>query len=223
MVQIDLLLQMLQLQLLNPAGSLKTPERESSMGSSFALLLAAVLSASGTGGGDGLPGLTINPGGPFNYVNRYPSLMPEGTKRNVVGTSVGASAAAAATGVEEIIAKVSEKYNLDPALLKAVVKVESGFNPLAVSSAGAMGLMQLMPGTAAGLGVKDPFDPGENIDAGARYLKSMLDRYNGNVNLALAAYNAGPGAVQKYGGVPPYRETMDYLQRVAKSRREFVV
>ncbi len=219
-VQIDLLLQMLQLQLINPANSLESSERENSVNSSFALVLAAVLSASGAGGSGGLPGLTINPGGASNYISMHYPSKPEGAKhRNTIGNS----GTPASVGVEQIIAKVSEKYKLDPALLKAVVKVESGFNPLAVSSAGAMGLMQLMPRTAAALGVKDPFDVGENLDAGARYLKSMLDRYNGNVNLALAAYNAGPGAVQKYGGVPPYRETMDYLQRVAESRREFIV
>lgn len=112
------------------------------------------------------------------------------------------------------IDEVSEKYNVDSKLVQALIKQESGFNPNAVSKAGAKGLMQLMPKTALSLGVKDAFNPKENIEGGVKYLKQMLDKYHGNKILALAAYNAGPGAVDKFSGVPPYKETQNYVKSV---------
>jgi len=113
-----------------------------------------------------------------------------------------------------VIAESARKYDLPEKLLSAVIKVESNFNPRAVSSEGARGLMQLMPATARQLGVKNSFDIQQNVDAGSRYLKDMLDRYDGRIDLALAAYNAGPGAVDRYGGIPPYRETKGYIKKV---------
>lgn len=114
----------------------------------------------------------------------------------------------------DLINSAASKYGIDPALLKGLIKQESGFNPNARSGAGAAGLCQLMPGTAAALGCTNPLDPGQAIDAGAKYLSQQLGAFGGDPRKALAAYNAGPGAVQRYGGVPPYAETQNYVRSV---------
>jgi soluble lytic murein transglycosylase-like protein len=116
---------------------------------------------------------------------------------------------------DDVIDFRAREHGIRPDLVRAVIQVESAFNPRARSHKGAMGLMQLMPGTARDLGVRNAYDPIENIRGGVLYLRSLLDQFNGNEELALAAYNAGPGAVNKYGGtVPPYRETRDYVTRI---------
>ncbi|MGM9993044.1 MAG: lytic transglycosylase domain-containing protein [Candidatus Bruticola sp.] len=115
---------------------------------------------------------------------------------------------------DSIIKEASEKYNVDPALIKAVIRQESAFNPQATSVCGAQGLMQLMPETASDLGVKNAYDPKENIMGGAKYLGQLLDMFNGDMTKTIAAYNAGPGSVQQYGGVPPYQETQNYVDKV---------
>lgn len=117
--------------------------------------------------------------------------------------------------LQPLIEKASAKYGVDSALVKSVIKAESGFRNEAVSRVGARGLMQLMPGTARALGV-DPTDPEQNIDGGTKYLKHLIDKF-GSVKLAVAAYNAGPGSVTRYGGVPPYAETQRYVEKVLGS------
>lgn len=113
----------------------------------------------------------------------------------------------------QLIQEAARKYNVDPRLVSAVAETESNGNQDVVSSAGAVGVMQLMPSTAASLGV-NPYDKAQNIEGGTKYLRQMLDTFNGDVQKAVAAYNAGPGAVQKYGGTPPYRETQNYVNKV---------
>jgi soluble lytic murein transglycosylase-like protein len=133
-----------------------------------------------------------------------------------------ASAPAAATAAggpvdgqfSELINAAAQKHGLDPALLKGLIRQESNFNPNAKSPAGAAGLTQLMPGTAAALGVTNPLDPAQAIEGGAKYLAQQLKAFDGDVRKALAAYNAGPGAVQRYGGIPPYAETQNYVRAV---------
>lgn len=139
-----------------------------------------------------------------------------GRKLDTLGDGINAKA----TEFQDLIRSTSARYGVDQNLVKSVIKVESDFRPEAVSPKGAAGLMQLMPGTAQELGVNDVFDPSENIEGGTRYLKGLLDRYGNDVEKALAAYNAGPGAVDRAGGgVPAIPETQDYVRKVLQTYR----
>lgn len=121
------------------------------------------------------------------------------------------------TDIDEIIQTYSDKYDVDSDFIKAIIKQESGFNKSATSKKGAMGLMQLMPQTAKSLGVIDAYNPSQNIEGGVKHLKNLLNKYDNNRELALAAYNAGEGAVKKYGGIPPYKETQNYVKAIMSS------
>jgi soluble lytic murein transglycosylase-like protein len=138
------------------------------------------------------------------------AILPD----EVVSAAAGELSRAVPGDLAELIDAAARKHGLDPALVRAVVAVESGFRPDAVSPKGAQGLMQLMPGTASLLDVRHPLDPAENLDGGTRHLGALLDRYGGDLGLSLAAYNAGEGAVTAHGGVPPYPETRAYLRAV---------
>jgi soluble lytic murein transglycosylase-like protein len=134
---------------------------------------------------------------------------------------IDASQAGDAMPFQKLIEDAAHKYGVRPALLAGLVKQESNFNPSAKSGVGAKGLTQLMDATARGLGVTDAFDPAQSLDGGARFLSGLLKQFKGDESLALAAYNAGPGAVQKYGGIPPYQETRRYVPKVLGYATEF--
>ncbi len=165
---------------------------------------------------------------PFKNTNLrppLPTIQPETVRGQAHATELTPKLAENLSEKERInqgVARASEKYNLPENLIKGVIRAESAFNPRAVSAAGAQGLMQLMPGTARELGVTDAFDIDQNIDGGTRYLKQMLDRFDGDVARALAAYNAGPGTVARFKGHVPYRETIAYVDRVMKYSRQVV-
>jgi soluble lytic murein transglycosylase-like protein len=143
-------------------------------------------------------------------------LPPAKTVRPRVDVTTEFVAVPASEAYDDIIREAAKTYDLDPNLIHAVMQTESAFHPYAVSRAGAEGLMQLMPELSDEMGVDNAFDPRDNIMGGVRYLKRLLDYYKGDLDLALASYNAGPGNVERYGGVPPFRETRDYVKTVKK-------
>ena len=162
--------------------------------------------------------ITAPPGGDFNAVLAQalmPELAPTGTE------NPDAPAPVPPDQINSLVQQNADIWQVDPALIKSVIANESSFNANATSPVGAQGLMQLMPETAASLGVKNPYDPAQNVAGGTRYLRGLLDRFNGDTRLAVAAYNAGPNAVEKYGDVPPYAETQSYVKNVLGSLDQY--
>ncbi len=192
-------------------GELAASQRVQQIQALIAQTRQAALPATGATGASSAasatPPTSSEPTG-FAAALQAASTPPAGATQPASYAGVGA------TPYDATIAAAAQRNGIDPAVLHGLIQQESGFDPSSHSSAGAVGLTQLMPGTAASLGVANPLDPTESIDGGARYLGQMLRQFAGNVSDALAAYNAGPGAVQKYGGVPPYAETQSYVTKV---------
>lgn len=167
-----------------------------------------------------------DPSGRLEFINANPpvSLKPSKPKprttiymaseSSITGRRPALAVKIDRDGAEKLVREAADRHRIDPALVRAVIETESNWNPGAVSAKGAMGLMQLIPTTAIRMGVNDAFSPKQNIEAGTLYLKKLLERYNGNLDLALAAYNAGEGAVDRARGIPAFRETQSYVQKV---------
>ncbi|QUG43872.1 lytic transglycosylase domain-containing protein [Psychrobacillus sp. INOP01] len=193
-------------------GSVQNSQTNSSTSSMFSDMLGQVLQASTEDQATENFNSLLYSGDSPVFV---PSNLYSGQSSLVDAISSYSSASTnSSSDFDEIIKKAAETYNVPEKLISSIIKQESNFNPVATSSAGASGLMQLMPGTAKYLGVTNSLDPEQNIMGGAKYISQMLSQFDGNIETALAAYNAGPGAVKKYDGIPPYKETQNYVKKV---------
>lgn len=159
-------------------------------------------------------------GGAGSFASMVSAAMNANAARAPTASG-GAPAPEASAQIDQLVGANAGAWGVDPALVKAIIANESGFDPNATSKTGAQGLMQLEPETAAGLGVSNAYDPAQNIWGGTRYIRGLLDRFHGDLRLAVAAYNAGPGAVEKYGGVPPYAETQAYVENVLGTYQKY--
>ncbi|MDF2065733.1 lytic transglycosylase domain-containing protein [Bacillus sp. Cr_A10] len=201
---------LLEINAMQTLGSVQSSQN-SSNSSLFSDLLGEVLQDSGSTANS-------NTANSLFYNGNAPVFIPSSIsiQNDSLATTLSSftSQGVASSNYDEIIQQAASKYNLPEKLISSVIKQESNFNANAVSTAGASGLMQLMPGTAKYLGVTNILDPLDNIMGGAKYLRQMLNQFDGNIETALAAYNAGPGAVKKYDGIPPYKETQNYVKKV---------
>ena len=159
--------------------------------------------------------------GNASFASFVSAAMNQGAPAAPSNAPSAAPAPIAPAQIEQLVGANANAWGVDPALVKAIIANESGFDSSATSKTGAQGLMQLEPETAAGLGVSNAYDPAQNIWGGTRYIRGLLDRFHGDLRLAVAAYNAGPGAVEKYGGVPPYAETQAYVENVLDSYQKY--
>jgi soluble lytic murein transglycosylase-like protein len=170
--------------------------------------------SSGVSGSSGSTGITFEQLLATKLKENNPTEGAKELSSGTTGDVKNPALSAKASDYDDIIKEASQKYGVDEKFIKAIIQQESGFNPNATSWVGAMGLMQLMPETARGLGVKNGYDPKDNIMGGVKYIKEQLDRFGNDKEKALAAYNAGPGAVTKHGGIPPYQETRNYVKNI---------
>ncbi|CAM3044283.1 lytic transglycosylase domain-containing protein [Sporolactobacillus spathodeae] len=203
----------------------------SSNSADFSLLLGSLLQYLDNTGSNSTTSMSssLNPGGVsatqalWDQLSLNQSLNPINSKKQTTAASTTVSHSSASDNFTAIIHQAASKYGVDPSLIRSVMETESGGNKEAVSATGAQGLMQLMPATARALGVSNSFDPVQNIEGGTKYLKHLLNEFQGNTRLALAAYNAGSGSVRKYGGVPPYSETVAYVDKVMNKLNTYSV